>query len=80
LETPLTSQELVNALVEERIERQKKIIEKQRTSGGDLYQPKTTFLLEPKFDISCPAVVAWRSNWNPSRRKPRLSRIPGDPG
>ncbi len=48
LETPLTSQELVNALVEERIERQKQIIEKQRTSGGDLYQPIKSYSLNQK--------------------------------
>ena len=42
-ETPLNSKELVEALVDERI-RQKKIeIEHQRTSGGDLYQPKGSF-------------------------------------
>jgi len=43
IETPLTSQELVDALVVERIRQRKLEIERQRTSGGDLYQPKGTF-------------------------------------
>jgi len=43
LETPLTSQDLVEALVEERIRRWKIDIEQQRTMGGDLYQPKNIF-------------------------------------
>lgn len=45
IETPLTSQELVDALVEERIQRRRQEIEIQRTSGGDLYQPKNSFNL-----------------------------------
>ncbi len=48
LETPLTSQELVSALVDERIERHKIEVERQRTSGGDLYQPKLTFTSQQK--------------------------------
>lgn len=48
IETPLTSQELLEALVDERIHRQRLEIERQRTSGGDLYQPKGTFLLNQK--------------------------------
>jgi hypothetical protein len=43
LETPLTPQEMVDALVDERIRRQKLEVERQRTSGGDLYQPKGTY-------------------------------------
>lgn len=43
LETPLTSKELVRALVEERIQREKESIEEQRSSGGDLYQPKNSY-------------------------------------
>ncbi|HSO26834.1 MAG TPA: hypothetical protein VLS48_02105, partial [Anaerolineales bacterium] len=40
LETPLTSAELIRLLVEERIQREKAVIEEQRSSGGDLYEPK----------------------------------------
>src|SRR4030042_581195 len=70
LETPLTSQELVKALVEERIERQKKMIEKQRTSGGDLYQPKNSFslnqyLIFPALQWSHGEVIGIRPGENP---------------
>jgi hypothetical protein len=37
IETPLTSPELLSALVNERIRQEKLAIEKQRTSGGDIY-------------------------------------------
>lgn len=43
LETPLTTEELVAALIDERIQREKSAIEEQRTSGGDLFQPKGTY-------------------------------------
>src|SRR5512141_41431 len=46
LETPLTSQELVAALVKERIRREKDALESQRMTGGDLYQPKGTYTPE----------------------------------
>ncbi len=45
-ETPLTSQELIEALGKERIRRRKIEIEQQRMSGGDLYQPKLSFKVE----------------------------------
>lgn len=43
IETPLTSQELIEALVEERIRQRRLEIEQQRTAGGELYQPKGVF-------------------------------------
>lgn len=45
IETPLTSNELIDALVDERIRRRRQEIETQRTAGGDLYQPKNSFTL-----------------------------------
>ncbi len=48
LETPLTSLELITALVDERIRRQKINLEQQRMSGGDLYQPKGSFEINQK--------------------------------
>jgi hypothetical protein len=42
-ETPLTPEELVEALVVERIRQEKLSIEKQRSSGGDLYLPEVDF-------------------------------------
>ena len=43
IETPLTSQELLRALVNDRIQREKRAIDKQRSSGGDIYLPKQTY-------------------------------------
>src|SRR5512139_3331667 len=57
LETPLTSFELLEALVDERIRRRKLEIERQRTSGGDLYQPKMTF--SPKQKLVFPG-LSWK--------------------
>jgi hypothetical protein len=57
LETPLTSLELLDALVDERIRRRKLEIERQRTSGGDLYQPKSVF--KPKQKLVFPA-LGWK--------------------
>jgi hypothetical protein len=48
VETPLTSEELISALVDERIHRQKIKLEKQRMSGGDLYQPKGSYAINQK--------------------------------
>jgi len=70
LETPLTSQELIEALVEERIKRQKLEIERQRTSGGDIYQPKGNFKLEqslifPAINWKHGEVIGIRPGHNP---------------
>ncbi|MCZ7552932.1 MAG: hypothetical protein B6D39_05965 [Anaerolineae bacterium UTCFX2] len=47
-ETPMTSMELIEALVGERIQQQRAELEKQRMSGGDLYQPKLDFRVKQK--------------------------------
>lgn len=70
LETPLTPQELITALVKERIKREKRAIEQQRSSGGDLYQPKGTFqvdqnLVFPALNWRQGKVVAIRPGQNP---------------
>ena len=70
IETPLTSQELIEALVIERIRLRKLEIERQRTSGGDLYQPKGTFklnqmLIFPAMGWRHGDVVSIRSGLNP---------------
>ena len=57
LETPLTSEEVVTALIDERIRLHKLDLEKQRTSGGDLYQPKNSY--KPKQTLIFPA-LGWR--------------------
>ena len=69
-ETPLTSLELVDALVKERIQRRKVEIEHQRMSGGDLYQPKLSFktgqkLTFPALDWKHGTVVGVRPGHNP---------------
>ncbi len=45
-ETPLTTPELLTALVKERIQREKAAIEAQRRSGDDVYLPKDTYKLK----------------------------------
>ena len=57
LETPLTSQEMVTALIDERIRMKKLELEKQRTSGGDLYEPKGSYKTKQK--LIFPA-LSWR--------------------
>jgi hypothetical protein len=56
-ETPLTSQELIEALVDERIRRRKIEVERQRTSGGDIYQPKLAFTSQQKLIFP---VLGWK--------------------
>jgi hypothetical protein len=70
LETPLTSKEMVEALVAERIRNHKQALEKQRTSGGDIYQPKENFslnqeLIFPQLDWKHGKVVNIRPGLNP---------------
>jgi hypothetical protein len=69
-ETPLTSQELVTALIDERIRREKLAVEQSRTAGGDLYQPKGSYsadqnLIFPAFDWRRGKVTAVRPGQNP---------------
>jgi len=70
IETPLTPNELVEALVEERIHREIEAFEKQRTSTGDLYLPKDSFtenqkLLFPALGWRRGEVVGLRTGLNP---------------
>ena len=70
LETPLTPQELINVLIEERIQLEIKAVEQQRLSGGEVYLPKEKY--DEKQQLVFPAlgwrqgeVVKKRSGWNP---------------
>ena len=70
VETPLTPQELITVLVEERIQLEIKAAEQQRLSGGDVYLPKEKY--EEKQQLVFPAqgwrqgeVTEKRSGWNP---------------
>lgn len=79
-EMPLTSQELVSALIDERIRRQKVLLEKQRTSGGDLYQPKGHFsvsqrLIFPALNWKHGEVKAIRPGVNPELGEFQVVRV-----
>ncbi|OGO31265.1 MAG: hypothetical protein A2136_06965 [Chloroflexi bacterium RBG_16_54_11] len=70
IETPLTSPELLSALVDERIRQEKSALEKQRTLGGDLYIPAHTFeidqhLVFPAFGWQHGRVLGIRPGQNP---------------
>jgi hypothetical protein len=70
IETPLTSPELLTALVTERIRLEKMALEKQRTSGGDIYLPENTYkanqnLVIPAFGWQHARVIAVRAGQNP---------------
>src|SRR4030042_2912914 len=70
IETPLTSPELLSALVSERIRQEKIAIEKQRTSGGDIYIPANTFhvsqdLVFPEFSWQHAQVLGVRPGQTP---------------
>ncbi|MGE5223326.1 MAG: hypothetical protein ACM3PY_12880, partial [Omnitrophica WOR_2 bacterium] len=69
-EIPLTSRELVQALVEERIRREKLALERQRSSQGDIYYPKEHYsagqnLVFPALAWRKGKVVGTRSGRNP---------------
>jgi hypothetical protein len=70
IETPLTSPELLTALINERIHQEKLAIEKQRTSGGEIYTPAKTYstdqdLVFPVFGWQHAHVMAIRPGQNP---------------
>jgi hypothetical protein len=70
IETPLTTEELCHALVKDRIQREKLAIEKQRSSGGEIYLPKLTYqvgqnLVFPAFGWQSGKVTAVRPGQNP---------------
>jgi hypothetical protein len=70
VETPLTSPELLSALVNERIRQEKLALEKKRTSGGDIYIPADSYkkdqdLVIPSFGWQHAKVTAIRQGLNP---------------
>jgi len=69
-EIPLTSRELMSALVIERIRREKLAIERQRSSQGDIFFPKEHYsigqhLVFPAMQWRAGKVISGRSGWNP---------------
>ncbi len=80
LETPLTTLELASALVDERINRQRTKLEKQRMSGGDLYMPKENFevhqkLVFPAKDWRSGEVVNIRPGYNPAMEQFQVIQV-----
>lgn len=70
-ETPLTSEELMPILVEERIEREKIRLEKKRLDGNDIYFPKDQYevgdkLVFPASEWQKGEVVGLRDGENPA--------------
>src|SRR4030042_1860310 len=70
IETPLTTPELLSALVNERILKETSTLEKQRASGGDIYLPAHTFsvnqdLIFPAFSWQHARVTEIRPGQNP---------------
>jgi len=84
-ETPETSEELLKALVGERIRREKLNIEKQRSSGGDIYLPKDHFHLKqdlvfPAFNWRHGKVTAVREGQNPELDEFQVVEVAFDDG
>lgn len=69
-ETPLTNDELIVTLVEERVRRETLALEKQRSAGGDAYLPKENYatgqkLVFPALNWKKGSVVSVRQGKNP---------------
>ncbi|MDX1435741.1 MAG: hypothetical protein R3335_02950 [Anaerolineales bacterium] len=70
IETPQTPEELLSALIRERIQRERKAIEEQRSAGGEIYLPSGTYeegrsLVFPALDWESAEVVGVRKGINP---------------
>lgn len=70
-ETPLTSEELMPILVEQRISREKVQLEKKRLDGNEVYFPKEDYqvgkrLVFPAFEWQKGEVIELRSGENPA--------------
>jgi len=85
VETPLTSQELMKELVEDRIRREKLAIEARRKAGGDMYLPKLTFkvgqkLVFPALGWRRGEIIASRPGKNPDQDGFEVVKIAFDEG
>lgn len=85
LETPLTSREMVSALVTERIKREIKVIERQRTAAGDIYLPKESHtvnqkLVFPAFGWQQGQIVDVREGHNPDLPPFKIIRVDFESG
>ena len=85
VETPLTSNELLMALLTERIRQEKLTIEKQRSSGGMLYLPKESYtvgqpIVFPAFGWQRAIVKDVRSGVNPDLGDFQVIKVTFDGG
>lgn len=85
VETPLTPDELLNVLVQERIRREVEKLEKQRSAGGDIYLPGETHavgqkLVFPAFGWQKGAVKELRAGRNPDVGKFDVIQVELDDG
>ena len=69
-ETPMTPEELILALVKDRLIREKKAIERRRSEGGDIYLPQNEYqvgqtLVIPALNWRAGKVLAVRPGVNP---------------
>jgi len=80
VETPLTPDELIEVLVEERIKRKEREAEKKLLSGGDIYLPKERYktgqsLVFPKLEWARGKVVGTRSGFDPDIGKFEVIKV-----
>lgn len=85
VETPLTPQELISVLIEERIQHEQKVIEEQRLAGGEIYLPKDSYEVEQKVVFPVLSwqhgeVVATRPGWNPDYGDFKVIKVRFDDG
>jgi hypothetical protein len=85
IETPLTPQELISVLVEERIQKEIKAVEQQRLDGGEIYAPKEKYDLEkqlvfPALNWRQGKVISKRPGWNPDYGDFEVIRVRFDDG
>ncbi len=74
IETPLTPDELLVALVKDRLRREIKSIEKRRSAGGDMYVPREKYkagqkIVIPAFNWQLGTVTGVRTGKNPDYPK-----------
>src|ERR1035437_7953369 len=70
IETPQTSQELVRSIVQERIRKEKQLLESQQMAGGTIYVPKNHYkvgqtLQLPSLNWEKGEVISVRPGKNP---------------
>src|SRR3990172_65455 len=85
VETPQTPRELVAALVKDRVQREIRSIEEQRSSGGDVYLPRESYevgqsLVFPALDWRRGEVVDVRPGRNPDSPAFEVLRVKMDDG